>query len=499
MACETDAPDGAANRERVVKHFSLTRRIITAVVACQLLLTAALTLTAVLYARADLHRAFQASLQGRAMSTLAMVRYTETDPPKLVFDPTLLPAATGPERRDLFEIRGEDGSLIARTNGWDGPPPEVARTRRPYADFDHAGIPFRAIILRNIGVLDVEEASDAARARVTLIYAGSLGGLRERLAELAFSVAGTSLLLLLAASGLAAWFVRRDLAPLRELAAQAGAISVHHWDFDAPQGASLASELAPLVTAMETVLSRLRESFRRQREFTSDAAHELKTSVAIVKSTLQSLLQRPRNEQEYRAGLEHLLEDCARLEDLLERMLRLARIEQWADAGLPRKLATTELTSTCEAAISRIQAMADARNISVEMSHPASVHLRADPEDLELIWLNLLENAVQYSPAGSKVSLRVERNPARQLAGGGEGTAYVTVEDSGPGISEHELPHIFERFHRGDPSRARSTGGFGLGLAICKALVEAYGGSIEAQSALGRGSSFRVQLPVEPD
>src|SRR5579864_4878992 len=112
----------------------------------------------------------------------------------------------------------------------------------------------------------------------------------------------------------------------------------------------MAKELAPLTSAIETVLERLRESFRQQRDFTSDAAHELKTSVAIVKSTLQTLLQRPRPEHEYRAGLESMLEDCGRLEDLLGRMLRLARIEQWAENGMNRKLGITEVTSTCEAA-----------------------------------------------------------------------------------------------------------------------------------------------------
>jgi signal transduction histidine kinase len=334
---------------------------------------------------------------------------------------------------------------------------------------------------------DIDPADPSGK--VTVIYASSLVANHLRLMKLATVVGVTSIMLLLATNAFAVWSVQRGLAPLRELAAQANKISVHNWNFSPPPGDALATELSPFVHAIEAVLGRLRESFRQQRDFTNDAAHELKTSVAIVKSTLQSLLHRPRTQHEYQTELEGLLEDCWRLEDLLGRMLRLARIEQLAENGVPPKMATTELTSTCEAAISRIRKVAEERNIEVEFESPAAVYMHADPEDLELIWLNLLENAVQYSSEGSTVTLRVRRN--------GGAMVEVSVVDSGPGIPPAELPHIFERFHRGDPSRARSTGGFGLGLAICKALVDAYNGTIEAVNLPGHGTQMRVQLPAE--
>jgi two-component system OmpR family sensor kinase len=146
------------------------------------------------------------------------------------------------------------------------------------------------------------------------------------------------------------------------------------------------------------------------------------------------------------------------------------------------------LTSTCEAAIERIRTLAQDRAVSLEFVSSGTVSIHADPEDLELIWLNLLENAVQYSPPGSEVRVTAHTN--------GNGEAEVSVLDSGPGISDAELPFIFERFRRGDPSRARSTGGFGLGLAICKALVDAYGGKIEASNVPGHGTRVCVLLPV---
>ncbi len=397
---QNSAPDSGGSG---VKTFSLTRRIIISVVTCQLLLTLGLILVAVLYAREQLRGTFDAGLDGDARAALALVRYTEMKPYVLMFDSELLPPVLDQAHQDLYEIRGEDGHLIARSKGWQAVPPELARTSEQYLDFTMNGAPYRAAIMRNAPVLDSEsegDEDDGPPAKVTLFYAESLVDNHARLTKLAVYVGLTSLLLLGIANSFAISSIRRGLYPLHELADRAGAISVHHWDFRALPDTQLASELAPLATAIETVLSRLKTSFGQQRNFTNDAAHELKTSVAILKSTLQSLLHRPRTQREYEIGLEGVLDDCARLEDLIERMLRLARIEQLTENGAPRKHAMTELTSTCEAAIARIRALAEERNVSLEFEGPLSIPIHADPEDLELIWLNLLENAVQYSPAG---------------------------------------------------------------------------------------------------
>jgi len=241
---------------------------------------------------------------------------------------------------------------------------------------------------------------------------------------------------------------------------------------------------------MTTMLARLQRSFDQQREFMGNAAHELKTPVAVLKSTLQSLLQRPRGAEEYVAGLEHSLEDLERLEQLLQWMLRLARAEQWAHGASRRDLQVIDVGTTCEEAVERIRQLAEDRKTSVHLSKNGQVPLRADPEDLQLVWANLLENAVRYSPEGGLVEVTVGR--------GNGGRARVAVQDHGTGIAPADLPHVFERFYRGDPSRNRATGGFGLGLAIAKALVEAYGGTITAESTPGKGTRMQVELPAEP-
>jgi two-component system sensor histidine kinase BaeS len=177
-----------------------------------------------------------------------------------------------------------------------------------------------------------------------------------------------------------------------------------------------------------------------------------------------------------------------RLEQLLQWMLRLARAEQWAHGALRRDLQVIDVTATCEEAVERVRHLATERGMTIRLAKNSQVPLRADPEDLQLVWSNLLENAVRYSSEGGLVEMKVATTNG--------GPARVTVEDHGPGIPADELPHIFDRFYRGDPSRNRATGGFGLGLAIAKALVEAYGGKITAESTPGEGTRMTVELPT---
>ena len=184
-----------------------------------------------------------------------------------------------------------------------------------------------------------------------------------------------------------------------------------------------------------------------------------------------------------------MLSDCERMESLVERMLRLARVEQWSEEGTRERLATADLAATCEAAISRVAALAAAKDISIKFEGSSPMKLHADSEDLELVWVNLLDNAVRHSPQGSTVTLRLKKYRA--------GDASVEVTDTGEGIPPEEIPQVFERFHRGNNSKGRTFGSFGLGLAICKAIVEAYGGSIHLKSDLGRGTSVSVQLPID--
>lgn len=470
------------------RPISLAARIVGGVILLDLLLTAILVGIGVFVARTELISAFDVSLQGKALSVRALVRYDEDNTAVLIFDDTGLPPSSDPAHPDVFSVSLANGQMLANAAGWNGLPQDTRYTTAGLARFRKDGVPFRGLVLNNIPILDREEETGPP-AKVTVVYAASLVDLRNRVFRAGLYLSAAGLVLLVPMAWLTMWVMRRSLSPLNDLAGRAGGISVKQWVFEAPPRAKSVPELAPLSEALETLVSRLHDSFARQREFTSDLAHELKTSVAIIKSSAQVLLQHPRSAAEYEAGLEGLLGDCERMESLVERMLRLARIEQLSEEGKRSELAETNVRSTCEAAISRLAGIAAAKQIQIHLDATGNPQLRADPEDLELVWVNLLDNAVRHSSSGGKVTLNLGETPA--------GEATLSVIDSGEGISHADLPHVFERFRRGGDSRGQISNGYGLGLAICKAIVEAYQGSIEIKSEEGKGTSVLVQIPLE--
>jgi heavy metal sensor kinase len=469
-----------------MKQKSIKGRLIAIMVLSQALLAAGLLFSGIFYTRRRLLSTLDAGMQARAMSVAALVRYTEDASGDVYFDDSLVPPALDPAHPDLFAVWAERSGLVVRSPNW----PAALNLDHAVGDhwkFSWGKVPYRGLRVSQAPVLDREEGALFRPQTLTIVYASPMIQVREQVRNAGIFIALSSLLLLGATILLALWGIRRGLLPLQQLAAQAGLVSANNWELHLPEDAGQIAELRPLMQSMTTMLARLQHSFQQQREFLGNAAHELKTPVAVLKSTLQSLLQRPRASEEYRAGLEHSLEDLERLEQLLQWMLRLARAEQWAHGALRRDLQEVDVTATCEEAVERIRHLSESRKTKIHLAKNGGVWFRADPEDLQLVWTNLLENAVRYSPEGGSVEIAVVRSNG--------GPARVSFEDHGAGIAPADLPHVFERFYRGDPSRTRATGGFGLGLAIAKALVEAYGGTITADSAPGEGTRMTVELP----
>lgn len=243
-------------------------------------------------------------------------------------------------------------------------------------------------------------------------------------------------------------------------------------------------EVARLARAFNELLDKLEEAHGTQQRFLADASHELRTPLTVLRGEIEVALRRERPANEYREVLESSREEIERLTKLTENLLSLAR----SDAG--ESIATREpvdLVVLCERVRDSLTAQAETKRIALTVDAPQPVWVNGDAIALERVCLNLVENAIRYSPAGESVMLRAMSE---------HDEAVLSVSDTGPGIGAEHLTHLFERFYRVDKARSREHGGAGLGLAIVEALVKAHGGSVAVASTVGRGTTFTVRLPV---
>lgn len=275
----------------------------------------------------------------------------------------------------------------------------------------------------------------------------------------------------------------RALAPIDRLTRLARRISAEdlgqRLDLRLPD-----DEVGRLARTFDEMIARLDEAFRRQRQFTADASHELRTPMTVIKGQIEVALQRERDPQAYRRVLHAVNEEVDRMIRLVGSLLTLAR----ADAGqIPITLEPVSLPDVVGAAIEQVQPLASRRGVDLQLSSSRPVTLRADDDLILQLLLNLLDNAIKYTAAGGQVTVGWNAN-GREVE--------LWVRDTGSGIAREHLTRLFERFYRVDKARSRAEGGSGLGLAISRWIAEAHGGSISVESALGRGSTFTVRLPA---
>ena len=232
---------------------------------------------------------------------------------------------------------------------------------------------------------------------------------------------------------------------------------------------------------LNETFARLEAAFDRQKQFTADASHELRTPVSLILAHAQSALMHEQSSEEYREALADIAQAAQRMKALIESLLDLARFDAGSE---PMHHQPCDLAVLVQDCISLLRPLAEAKRIQLNLGlQPA--HCQGDPTRLAQVITNLLNNAIQFTPDGGAIGLLTD------VCSG----ARFRITDTGSGIEPDQLSHLFERFHRGDASRNRSTGGTGLGLAICKAIVEAHGGTIAVESKGDDGSAFLVTLP----
>lgn len=279
-----------------------------------------------------------------------------------------------------------------------------------------------------------------------------------------------------------AFLAGRALGPIDSITQAARRISAE----DLSQRLNLSlpdDEIGRLAQTFDEMIARLEEGFRRQRQFTADASHELRTPLTAIKGQVEVALGNERDAQTYREVLQVVNEETDRLIRLTGSLLTLAR----ADAGgLPLSRERLELGELAAAVMEQVSPVAEAKGVRLEDGGDPGLEVVADEDLLIQLLLNLLDNAVKYTEASGSIVVRWRAV---------NGVVEISVRDTGAGIAPEHLPHVFDRFYRADPARSRAEGGVGLGLSICRWIADAHGGTIQVESAPGRGSTFTVRLP----
>jgi heavy metal sensor kinase len=297
-------------------------------------------------------------------------------------------------------------------------------------------------------------------------------------------IAGLPLALGLA--GLGGYFLTKHaLSPMERMARRAHEINAEHLsarlDVENPQ-----DELGHLASAFNETLARLERSFEQLRRFTSDASHELRTPLTAIRSVGEVGLRKRGSAEHYREVIGSMLEEAGRLTRLVESLLAIAR----ADSGQIQLARTGILVLPFAREVgSLLEVLAEEKGQRLSIQGDETARVQADRAILRQILINLFDNAIKYSPAGGRISVRV-------LPSGGQ-TVSIEVEDSGPGISTEHRDRVFDRFYRVDEGRSRDAGGAGLGLAIAKWGAEAHGGCLELACPPDGGCIFRLSLPAD--
>jgi heavy metal sensor kinase len=343
------------------------------------------------------------------------------------------------------------------------------------------GASFTALNNLRVAVVPLSSGQDLGFAAVAEPLSVIEEGLRRLRRDF---LAGVPLVLILASTG-GYFLARKSLAPIELMNRQTQLITAERLT-SRLDVTNARDELGRLATTINDLLTRLDASFSEQKRFIADASHELRTPLAVLRGETEVALGRTRTVDEYKESFILINDEAERLSRIVDDLFILARQPiDTPTAILKEQLSLNETVRNCSRAA---QVLASRKGVELKTEcDSSSIVFKGDEELLERMILNLLDNAVKYTPAGGSISIKLTRQ---------NGQAQILVSDTGIGIPQNDQLHIFDRFYRVDKARSRCLGGAGLGLSIVRWIVEAHEGIIEIQSTLGKGSAFVVKLPL---
>jgi two-component system sensor histidine kinase QseC len=436
--------------------------------------------------RRTLWSEFDEALAARARSLASLVEQDEDGLECELLESPFPEFAVG-DHPAFYLIRLPDGSVFARSPSLEGQDleapvgasngPVFRTTRLPN------GEPGRLVGMRFVPRRDGDALQTDPPAVLTLVVGRETASLRTTLARLRALLVGVCLGAVSSSAGLLAWIVRKRLRPVARLSEQIAALDANDLSVRV-SGQGMPRELAPVVDCLNDLLGRLDAAFRRERRFTGDVAHELRTPLAGLRAKLEVALSRERTGDTYRTTLRDCLEIDLRMQGTVENLLQLAR----ADAGqLEFHRQHVDIRSLVHTCWQRLDERARARGVQIDWQLTEPGVVETDRDALQLVIQNILDNAVAYVDDGGWVGVSVSA---------ANGAVELAVCNSGCRLSPEDVPRVFDRFWRADPSfRTGEDGHCGIGLPLCRALTDRLGGRIDASASAEGVFTLTLRLP----
>jgi two-component system, OmpR family, sensor kinase len=279
------------------------------------------------------------------------------------------------------------------------------------------------------------------------------------------------------------YLANKSLGPVDEVTTRARRITAENLDQTIP-ARNVDDEIGRLISTFNDMIRRLHDSFAQVRQFSADASHELRTPLTVMRGEIELALRNPKTPEEYRQVLESSMEEIIRMSSIIENLLTLAKADQ---GSYEVNLSEVNLGSLVQELYDDGEILAEGKHIHVALTRNDPITIVGDKVRLRQLFLNLIDNAIKYTPEGGAVILSVERH---------DGAAIFRVTDTGIGIAPADIDRVFDRFYRVDKARSREVGGTGLGLSIAKWITELHRGTITVKSEVDKGSVFTVELPI---
>jgi two-component system heavy metal sensor histidine kinase CusS len=317
---------------------------------------------------------------------------------------------------------------------------------------------------------------------LTVQVGRSLAAFHRELNELlvTFFLAGPATLLATICGGY--FLASRALGPMQEMTRTARAISAERLS-DRIAIVNPHDEIGELGLTLNQMIERLERSFTEMQRFTADAAHELRTPLAIIRNEAEVALRSPRSQDEHCHVLANILEETNRLSGVTDQLLFLCRHDAGLSAPGEERVDIDQLLLEL---VNNMRLVAQEKQQSILLTENPTCHVAGDRQQLLRVFYNLVDNAIKYTPVAGQITITSIATDA---------TVTIRVTDTGIGVAAHDQPRIFDRFFRVDTSRSSEVAGAGLGLSICQSIVRCHGGSINVESDIGNGATFTVQLP----